>query len=96
MIQSVYLIAQQGMDRVLVQTSPPTEYQRASASRIYRADIELPEIAAVDGLITVKSSELVGCAYDGILHNADPSCEHEVTTGSNGVECRKCRGWFCF
>ena len=58
MIQSVYLIAQQGMDRVLVQTSPPTDYQRTAASRIYRADIELPEVATVDGVIKVAPSEL--------------------------------------
>ena len=58
MIQSVYLIAQQGMDRVLVQTSPPTEYQRTNASRIYRADIELPGVVLIDDVIKVAPSEL--------------------------------------
>lgn len=30
------------------------------------------------------------------LYDADPQCEHEIVTKWSGVECGKCKGWFCF
>lgn len=34
------------------------------------------------------------------LHGGDPNCAHDIRTKElwegGGVECRKCKGWFCF
>lgn len=30
------------------------------------------------------------------LWNADPNCKHEIVNKWSGVECKKCKGWFCY
>lgn len=34
------------------------------------------------------------------LYDADPKCRHSIRAKSmnegGGVECRKCKGWFCY
>jgi hypothetical protein len=52
MIVSVYLVAQPGADRIYVSTSPPLTLRREPGTRVFRADIELPEYGFVDGVIT--------------------------------------------
>jgi hypothetical protein len=36
----------------------------------------------------------------GTLYHADPNCQHDMRAkGWNeggGIECRKCKGWFCY
>lgn len=59
MVQTVWLIAEAGMDRILVQTTEPTEYQRVGrpSSRILRADIEIPDVIVVDGKVRVEATD---------------------------------------
>jgi len=34
------------------------------------------------------------------LYNADPNCQHSIRAKElwegGGIECRKCKGWFCY
>jgi hypothetical protein len=45
MIQTVWFILAEGFDRVIVQTRPPTEEQRAGLGkhRVYRAHVHFPD-----------------------------------------------------
>lgn len=58
MTLTVWLIAQEGMDRVLVQTTEPTSFQKGSRPcRIWRADIEIPDVVVVDGSVRVEARQ---------------------------------------
>jgi hypothetical protein len=30
------------------------------------------------------------------LWDADPNCDHEIVDKWSGIECKKCKGWFCY
>lgn len=54
---TVWLIAEQGMDRVLAQTHAPDQYQRDAMrpSRVYQVEVDLPDVVEVDGKIHVAA-----------------------------------------
>jgi len=56
MIVPVFLVAQPGADRIYVSTSPPLTLERKPGTRVFRADVELPEYGFVDGVIAGLSA----------------------------------------
>jgi hypothetical protein len=57
---TIWCLAQEGMDRVLVQTSEPTQFQKDAAkpSKIFKVEVELPEVVKADRTISIQSDLL--------------------------------------
>lgn len=49
MIVNVYLIAEPGMDRVCVQTTPPTSYRKKEGAKVFHCVVDLPDFIFHDG-----------------------------------------------
>lgn len=63
MVQTVYLIAQEGMDRILVQSTQPSnatlaEWRRSKPTKVWVAEIEIPDVTIVDGYVHVQAKEV--------------------------------------
>ena len=58
MLVQVYLTVEEGMDHVSVSTARPLHYKPQEGRRglILRADIPVPDIERVDGILRIKSS----------------------------------------
>ena len=57
MVVSVYLVAYPGADRIYTTTHLPTH--QPPGCKIFRADVELPGFAHVEGKVAVVAEELV-------------------------------------
>lgn len=51
MVVQVYIILEHGADRPYFSHTPPTDYQRKPDSKVYHAEINIPEFAQVDGQV---------------------------------------------
>jgi hypothetical protein len=58
MIQSVYLIVEPGADRVFVSSRPPNDYVRKPGSKVFLANVDLPGVEIVDGVVAVLAEEI--------------------------------------
>lgn len=54
MIQTIWLVAEEGMERVTSFTTPPTHYASSKKHKIFRVDIPLPDVVKVDGHILIE------------------------------------------
>lgn len=59
--------------------------------KLIRKELAKPEPTRVERHVFGKGE---------VLYDADPNCKHEVRAKEmhegGGVECRKCKGWFCY
>jgi hypothetical protein len=61
MLVQVYLTVEEGMEGVDVSTTMPVDYKPREGHRgmVLRADIPIPDIARVDGVIRLNSTDVV-------------------------------------
>jgi hypothetical protein len=56
MLVNVWLVAQDGADRIYVSTSPPPqELEKLKPTKVFRAEVEIPGYDKVDGVIRLTA-----------------------------------------
>lgn len=72
MMVSVYLICAPGMDRVCVQTRPPTTLVRKPGTKVYRIDVAIKDFEVVDEVLTCAGEEDVEDVTESLQALASP------------------------
>jgi hypothetical protein len=59
-----------------------------SPERLLPSELPAGKLSTARGTIYLPNGD--------VLYAADPDCEHEIKAKWSGIECMKCRGWFCY